>query len=475
MHITELTCLNFFQVWSHFTSRDSSSMSGLTFYPVMERRAVTLHLSHKMASYRKLHEKQLRTECVIVKLQAQHDLSAEYISQLSVDLTCSNKSIFNEFCVEKTSCNETSKYNIQPWVYHSDYLTYYGEHIKPRTQYPPWHSYKILKITRYFKRKIQRRYHLSFFGNYTYYARYDCNRGVEYYIDEELDNDSHQLKRTALQANFINFNMRKTEDYGTNEIVYFVVPVISGLDKVKHFLSMYERVCLANHQQTSLILSVYERSYQSVNTLIHPYKLRYPKYDFRVVKVSGVFSRSRALNLGMSLLGDGDLAFHCDIDIEITDTSFLDRCRMNTVKNESIYFPEVFKYYNLDIVYRNKKWSHGLPPISRKTGHWSNYGYGMVCIYKTDHIAVGEMNNTIEGWGLEDSDYYFRMKPHKRIIFRAPDPSLRHRWHSKNCPAITIPDKYIHCRNSKYLVLGERKDLAEYIMETENISLTHNY
>ena len=140
-----------------------------------------------------------------------------------------------------------------------------------------------------------------------------------------------------------------------------------------------------------------EDIYLIVTELIHQYHLKYPEAIFMVFKGKGVFSHSKALNLGMQGLRKDELAFHCDVDMEITDPSFLDRCRRNAIKGKGVYFPEVFKYYNFDIVFQHRKRPQGMPPIASSTGHWGDYGYGMVCIYKIDFIAVGRMNSKIEG------------------------------------------------------------------------------
>ena len=413
------------------------------------------HLTRKIAEYHKLVLKQRHTECLMNQLE--HHFTVN--SSLNYQENTSNI----EVCLQQLNrFTITSKDDVQSWVYYSPSEAYFDQHYYPNSSAPPW---KVLPDD------IRRKY---FTGNYTYYARYSSR--MTYCIDKDEDDDD-ELKRTVLEIEFDDFEENEAANNSTAEetqaTVHFVVTIGSGFENVKNFLTMYEQICLSTDQRTNVILVAFGNElYNDIAALVKHYKVRFPKANFTTVKGEGEFSRSRAVNLGMRELDDDDLAFFCDIGIDITDTGFLDRCRSNTIKGERVYFPEIFRHYNLSMIYRHKKQPQGFPPISRETGHWVTYGYGMVCIYKQDHLAVGRMNECIEGWGGEDNDYYYKVRD-KLSIFRAPDPSLRHYWHSKNCTAITTKDKVSRCRDSSLMVLGDRIQLAMYSMEN-NLSNKSN-
>lgn len=444
------------QAWSPFSTNSNITKSlkernSLILYPMLNNQTMAAaYLTRKVAEYRKLLQKQRHTKCLMNQLQ--------YHSALNH----SNDSSTVEVCLRQHNNTVTSKNDVQSWEYHSILEAHHDERYLPASSSPPWVTLPADK-RKYFR------------GNITYYARYTGEDGMTYYIDREVDDDLDELQRTILEVELDNFE--ENEDISVTDVsqqqqtaVHFVVSVRNGLDNVDRFLNMYEQIFLSTNQWTSMILVMFGKElYNGVSKLVKLVRLRYPKANFTTVRGEGEFSRSRAVNLGMCELDDDDLAFFCDIGVDITDTGFLDRCRRNTIKGERVYFPEIFRYYK---IYRQEKQQPigGLPPISRETGHWITYGYGMVCIYKQDHLAVGRMNECIEGWGGEDNDYYKKVKVNFDI-FRAPDPSLRHKWHSKNCTAITTPAKLKTCQGSSSMVLGERRQLAMYLVETTNTTL----
>ena len=442
----------------------------LAHYPAQGRETKTaLDLLNKQVEYQRMQETLKHTACVIRQLRHQYNLpSPEQVLKSS-----SNPAMLNDsglICLQEAHSAEVGVAEVQSWVYYADHSSYYDGHTEPRTDYPPWHTKPISRIVKRLQLDFADILHWPLQANFTSYARYNVNRGVEYLLDIEQKklppSGGIDKNRVSLLRQFSQFSVRETAEF-LNRRVHFVVPLSSRQSTVEPFLAMYERICLSTKQNTSLILSVYgEEAYITVTTMINHYQKKYPNAMFMVLKGEGTFSRSRALNLGMQKLKVNDLAFHCDVDIEITDPSFLDRCRMNTVEGKRVYFPELFKHYNLDLVFQYKKRPEGKLPIRRDTGHWGAYGYGMVCIYKADFISAGYMDGTIEGWGLEDVDFFNRVR-HKRIIFRAPDPALQHRWHPKNCSAITTAEKYNDCQSSKILGLGGREELGRHILELE--------
>ena len=227
---------------------------------------------------------------------------------------------------------------------------------------------------------------------------------------------------------------------------------------------MYEEIALRTQESVRLVLSVYgAKDVQSVRSLLAEYRDKYPKAELTVVEGKGEFSRGKALHLGMTQLKADQLAFVCDVDMSVS-RGFLERCRKNTMQGKRVYYPEFFKLYNLDYVYRSGDYPNKVS-LKRKHGHWSYYSFGMLCIYKSDYTRVGGMNTNIVGWGEEDVKFFEKVVRKKLDVLRAPDTGLSHRWHEKTCPKTLTPVQHTHCLSSRGENLADRIELANYIYE----------
>ena len=304
------------------------------------------------------------------------------------------------------------------------------------------------------------------------YTRYSPLVGVEYVMDAVfLDRSSVGAGpvhlRVGLVRPFAPGYVARDESSDTTTVVNFIVPVSNVDSRFAGFLEMYENIAIKNQEAVRLIVVTYgEEGGAFVNQAMQPYVERNANFKSTVVKGLGTFTRAQSIHLGMDQLEDSELAFMCDVDMEIKN-HFFNRCRRNPVRGKRVFFPEFFKMYNLDFVNRHKD---GAPPrdtIIRSYGHWASYSYGMVCIYKSDYVAVGGMNRDIVGWGEEDVDFYQRVLGKSLEVVRAPDTGLFHRWHEKECPATLPAMQYQHCLSSRAENLADRMELANYIFELQ--------
>ncbi len=309
-------------------------------------------------------------------------------------------------------------------------------------------------------------HHLKFKRLLNGWVRHNPFRGSEYIVDC-LFTDGYLRtipKRVSLvrplAANYI--TLKDSAD--TKNTVNFLVPLSNVNERFTEFMSMYETIALKSEEAVRLILSVYgSKDVSFVEGVLDEYRVKYPTAAFTVVPGQGDFSRGKALHLAMTQLHSDELAFLCDVDMSVSE-QFINRCRRNTLQGKRVYYPEFFKLYNLDYVYRSGKYPNRVT-MKRKHGHWAYYSFGMLCIYKSDYTSVGGMNTNIVGWGEEDVKFFEKVVRKKLEVLRSPDTGLSHRWHEKSCPNSLSKTQFIHCLSSRGENLADRIELASYIYE----------
>ena len=301
------------------------------------------------------------------------------------------------------------------------------------------------------------------------YVRYSGTRGREYVLDLSLYGQEGNVHRRVnlLWPHLPQLVVLPDMELDKKETrINFVMPLNRVGSRFSEFLKVYERVCLKNGGNVRLVLAVYGKDDEIfVRNSVQEYKEKYPGSEIRVVYGEGQFSRGRALDLGLSVLNGSELAFLCDVDMTF-DLSFLSHCRLNTIQGSRVYYPEFFKYYNMDYVYRFKRKPQTYN-IRREHGHWATYSYGMLCIYKSDYTAIGGFDTSIVGWGGEDVELFNKVISHRLEVLKAPDPSLSHRYHEKVCSTHSGPFQFSDCISSRKENLADEEQLGEYVLRLE--------
>jgi len=249
--------------------------------------------------------------------------------------------------------------------------------------------------------------------------------------------------------------------------INFIVPLFHVNDRLGEFLVQYERTVLQRKENAQLLMVVYgNKDVENVRAEVKKYLDKWPTGHMHVLEGEGNFTRARAIHRGMEYLKDSDLVFICDVDLTIR-SDFFTRCRKNAVKGSRVYYPEFFKLYNLDYVYRYSKKPDYIR-VARENGHWATYSFGMLCLYKSDYLASGGFDLDIEGWGGEDVDLFLKVLKSGREVMRVPDAALTHRWHPKICSKQLPKEQMEQCLSSQAENLADRVELARYLLELED-------
>lgn len=293
--------------------------------------------------------------------------------------------------------------------------------------------------------------------------------GVE--IQSRQKSDDKPI-HSLFHGGFLNLNFNsEEEDSVRGKTINFIIPLSGRYEIFQRFLQNYEDICLTSDEKTSLLVVLYqhksENSFNKTIDLIEQLKYKYRTASIEVLPISGDFSRARALDLGASKLQADDLMLFIDVDIVFT-SSALNRIRLNTLPGQRMYFPIVFSQYDPKVVYGDAGKQDKFT-INEISGHWRQYGFGIVSLYKRDYRALGGLDLSIQGWGKEDVEFFEKAVKSDLDVFRAADRHLVHVYHEIECSRELSSLQLSMCIGSKTDTYAGVETLASMIYADPNI------
>ena len=104
------------------------------------------------------------------------------------------------------------------------------------------------------------------------------------------------------------------------------------------------------------------------------------------------------------------------------------------------------------------------PALTRWTGQWGSYNFGLVCIYKEDYDIIG---------GYHDSKHsvelFERVSASALEVMQAPEPDLYHLWRGRTCRELKSNSLREGCQRLKQVGLVDQAELSEYLGQLNNL------
>ncbi|XP_026534172.1 chondroitin sulfate N-acetylgalactosaminyltransferase 2 [Pseudonaja textilis] len=303
------------------------------------------------------------------------------------------------------------------------------------------------------------------------YYRTERDKGSQYELFYKKADDM-EYRHVSLFRPFGPLMKVKTETVDISQsLINIIVPLAERTEVFAQFMQNFRDVCINQDKRIHLTVVYFgQEGLSEVKSILESVAREADFHNYTLVSLNEEFNRGQGLDVGARAWEKGEvLMFFCDVDIYFT-AEFLNSCRLNTEPGKKVFYPVVFSLYNPAIVYANQD---GPPPVEQQlvhkkdSGFWRDFGFGMMCQYRTDFLAIGGFDLEVKGWGGEDVHLYRKYLHSNLMVVRTPVPGLFHLWHEKHCADELTPEQYRMCIQSKAMNEASHSHLGMLVFREE--------
>lgn len=325
----------------------------------------------------------------------------------------------------------------------------------PKTvdEYPTYLAHSSPVVLNYIHHRLDRFRGLQYVANFKLRESRD-NKTFNMLVEKSMDDPRCQVwfKESA-----------------TDETVYILLPYKGREERLSAFVENFRALREESGENVVLIVSCLKTSkydIEFVNSLKDKLSSTGHESVAKLIwlhenegDVANGFSRGVALREAAKMAkGDNAVIFQCDVDMILLPT-FFDRCRQNTILGSQVYYPVFYSLY---------PYANFAPQIRQRNGFWRATSFGMTCMRKSDFQRVGAFNDAetrFHGWGSEDVYQFERVRNTTELVaFRAVEPGLMHKWHTKQCDPKS--EAYADCMKTNFVTMGHPLNIGPVLLSS---------
>ncbi|KAL5007042.1 hypothetical protein ScPMuIL_015848 [Solemya velum] len=383
-----------------------------------------------------------------------------------------------------------SRFDLIRWAYFTETHIYFEDDFTNIRPLIGVHKQDVEAILELAIGNIEKKYtQFQFHSLLNGYRRFDPTRGMEYILDLKLVGKEDVSSRVETRVHLLR-PLGKVEilpvPYVTeHRRIDLILPVAADdLKGFATFLEAYRKTCLTNHDNTHLrILFIYKNRTDGDKTdqfalpksLIDYYqnkhinqtgKISWQAFEFHEPYVSDfVLMDLLTRNYKQSsLLLIGSVGMELTID-------FLNRVRMNTIINWQVFFPISFWQFKPNLVYQKFPYPSQVE-LGAKYGFFNKHSFQHCSFYVSDYL---EARKRLSPYDAMQSDLFHMFLRYEKLnVFRAAEPSLRHKWKDVVCDPLAPETVYHNCLAHNSEGLASRSQLATLLFEQTMGSQEHH-